>query len=447
LYNNILEIIHAYNLIYLRTFEENLNKQRESGDNRCERLNTFYNSWLKLTDREIDKELKSDSFKLLLSDYTNSVVDLHASFRKLGYPVDYFDWISDISRQNFMSLPFSIPRELKLSRFHVIYTNRKTRLLHYQGLDDDSGDDINKERKKADRKQPLLIVYAPINRFHIMDLNPNRSVVRNLLSHSIDVYLLDLGYTTKEDGDLSLDDYINYVNDAVQITKDKSGVGKISILGYCWGGILALIYTAQKNNDNVKSLALMATPVDFSKDNTILASWSREIDIDKMMNEFGNMSGQVLDLLFILRNPPRYTFDKYLKLFEKLNDAEFVDTFFDVEKWLYDTPSAPGSLFRQIINDCYKNNLLIIPNKMKIDSTEHHRQQIDLRNVTVPLLMIDAEKDDLVTTDSALVVGNYVSSKDKKSMINPGGHVALCISDTAHEKLWPKVAEWILSKK
>ena len=86
-----------------------------------------------------------------------------------------------------------------------------------------------------------------------MDLNPNRSVVRNLLSHSIDVYLLDLGYTTKEDGDLSLDDYINYVNDAVQITKDKSGVGKISILGYCWGGILALIYTAQKNNDNVKS--------------------------------------------------------------------------------------------------------------------------------------------------------------------------------------------------
>ena len=84
---------------------------------------------------------------------------------------------------------------------------------------------------------------------------------------------------------------------------------------------------------------------------------------------------------------------------------------------------------------------------MKIDSTEHHRQQIDLRNVTVPLLMIDAEKDDLVTTDSALVVGNYVSSKDKKSMINPGGHVALCISDTAHEKLWPKVAEWILSKK
>jgi polyhydroxyalkanoate synthase len=441
----MIQIIHAYNLIYLRTFEENFSKPREG-----KRLNDFYNSWLKLMDGEVDKELKSDSFKSLLSDYTDSLVELHASFRKLGCPTEYFDWISDIARQNFMSLPFSIPRELKLSRFDVIYTNRKTRLLHYRSHNHDPGDDINKERNRDYRKQPLLMVYAPINRFHTMDLNLKRSVVRNLLSHRIDVYLLDLGYTTREDSHLSLYDYINHLNDAVQIIKDNSGLDRVSILGYCWGGILALIYTAQKNN-NVKSLALMATPVDFKKDNTILANWSRAINIDKMMEEFGNMSGLVMDLLFIMRNPPRYAFDKYLKWFEKSNDAEFVDTFFDVERWLYDTPSVPGNLFRQIINDCYKNNLLIIPNKMEIDNTEQQRQQhlqrIDLRNVTVPLLMIDAEKDDLVTTDSALDVSKYVSSKDKKSMINPGGHVALCISDTAHKKLWPEVAEWILSKE
>ena len=89
---------------------------------------------------------------------------------------------------------------------------------------------------------------------------------------------------------------------------------------------------------------------------------------------------------------------------------------------------------------------------MKINSREPHleqqrqQQHIDLTNITVPLLMIDAEKDDLVTTDSALAVSNYVSSKEKKSMLNPGGHVALCISDMAHKKLWPEVAQWVLSK-
>jgi polyhydroxyalkanoate synthase len=53
------------------------------------------------------------------------------------------------------------------------------------------------------------------------------------------------------------------------------------------------------------------------------------------MDEFGNMNGQLLDILFVMRNPPRYPFDKYLKLFEKLNDTEFVNTFFDVERWLF----------------------------------------------------------------------------------------------------------------
>jgi polyhydroxyalkanoate synthase len=63
------------------------------------------------------------------------------------------------------------------------------------------------------------------------------------------------------------------VKDAVQDIKDKTGTAKVSILGYCWGGIIALIYSAL-NNENLRSLTLMATPVDFSKDNTILANWS-----------------------------------------------------------------------------------------------------------------------------------------------------------------------------
>jgi polyhydroxyalkanoate synthase len=93
-----------------------------------------------------------------------------------------------------------------------------------------------------------------------------------------------------------------------------------------------------------------------------------------------------------------------------------------------------------VINNCYKDNLLIA-NKMKIDN-----YSIDLRNITVPLLMIDAEKDDLITTESALAVSDYVSSNEKDFLKSPGGHVALCISDSAHEKLWPKAAKWILSK-
>jgi polyhydroxyalkanoate synthase len=188
----------------------------------------------------------------------------------------------------------------------------------------------------------------------------------------------------------------------------------------------------------------MAVPVDFSKDDTILARWSRAIDVDGMMDEFGHMDGQVLDLGFLMRNPPRYIFDKYLKLFQRAYDPEFVDTFIDVERWLYDTPPIPGVIHRQIINDCYKNNLLI-SGKMEA-AKEGKKQKIDLRKIFVPILSIFAEKDDLVSPASSLAVNDHISSKDKSVLKNPGGHVALCISSNAHKNLWPEVAKWLLSR-
>jgi polyhydroxyalkanoate synthase subunit PhaC len=215
------------------------------------------------------------------------------------------------------------------------------------------------------------------------------------------------------------------------------------MLGYCWGGIFALIYAAL-NNNNIRNLALMATPVDFSKDETVLGTWSKTIESGAMMNEFGQMDGQLLDMIFLMRNPPRYAFDKYLKFLERLHDKEFVSTFIDTESWLYDTPPIPGNLNLQIINDCYKHNLLA-SNKMELDGGK--KQKIDLRKVTVPLLTIVAERDEIISLESALAVNDCVSSKDKATLRNPGGHVALCISNEAHGKLWPEVAKWILENK
>jgi polyhydroxyalkanoate synthase subunit PhaC len=434
-FNNGIQLFNYYNSIYFRTFQQVLKRketQKADGSSKLEDIEAFYNAWLNTMDKEFDKELKSISFMSSLSKYIDSVIDLHSLYRRVGFPVDYVDWMFNSYIQNMMSLATSsILKEYQLSPHDIIYLKGKTRLLHYHSI---------KEKEEENNSKPLLIIYAPINRFHIMDLNPKRSVVRNLLSNGLDIYLLDLGYPTKEDDKLSLDDYVDYVKYAVQAIlkkeeeEERQGQRqenkKISILGYCWGGILALIYTAleatkttQSDDDNntVKSLALMATPVDFSKENTILANWSKAVNIDKMIHEFGDMNGQILDIAFAMRNPPRYTFDKYFKLFKKLYDKEFVNTFIDVERWLYDTPPVPGNLHRQIINNCYKDNLLIA-NKMKIDDN-----YIDLRNITVPVLIIDAEKDDLVTTESAIAVSDYVSSREKDFLKSPGGHVArLC---------------------
>ena len=71
---------------------------------------------------------------------------------------------------------------------------------------------------------------------------------------------------------------------------------------------------------------------------------------------------------------------------------------------------------------------------------------ININRITIPVLSIIAEKDDLVSPISSLVINDYISSKEKEVFRYPGGHVSLCISDTAHKELWPKVANWIKSK-
>lgn len=249
-----------YNSINFRSFQEAYIKK--IGNITTESVETFYNEWLRVSDRNLDNELKSSSFTSLLALYVNVLVELRTILRKAGYQVYYFDWLFDSFVRNIMVFA-SIEKDFDLTPFDTMSVRGKTRLLHYKN--------INKHTQDQEPAHPLLMIFAPINRFHIMDISQERSVVKRLLSQGLDVYLLDWGYPGWEDSSLSLSDYVNYVRDAIEDIKDKTGKNKVSILGYCWGGIIALIYSAL-NNQNVKNLTLMAAPVDFSKDNTILAN-------------------------------------------------------------------------------------------------------------------------------------------------------------------------------
>jgi polyhydroxyalkanoate synthase subunit PhaC len=83
---------------------------------------------------------------------------------------------------------------------------------------------------------------------------------------------------------------------------------------------------------------------------------------------------------------------------------------------------------------------------MEITGKDGKKQKVDLKKISVPILSIIAENDDLVSPDSSAAINDHISSKDKSILKSPGGHVELCIGGNAHRKLWPKVAKWLLSR-
>ena len=109
-----------------------------------------------------------------------------------------------------MYLVSSIQKDFKLTPFDIEYTNGNIRLLHY-----------HTENKNKNDIVSLLIIYAQINRFHIMDIHPSKSVVKHLLSKGLDVYLLDWGYPSSKDNNISLNDYIQYVKEACTVYTRK----------------------------------------------------------------------------------------------------------------------------------------------------------------------------------------------------------------------------------
>ena len=309
----------------------------------------------------------------------------------------------------------------------VVYQDGKMKMLHY----------IPAVAKP--HKVPLLIIYALLNKPYILDLQPDRSVIRRLLAEGFDVYMIDWGTPTEIDKFLTLNDYVNwYTNDAVDFIRRKHVLDSISILGYCMGGTLSVMFTAL-HPEKVKNLILMAAPLDFEADQGLLRLWSKKeyFDPDKIVDIVGNVPGEFLNFGFLLLDPINNLYSKYLKFIDKVDDEEFVRMFFRMEKWINDGIPVAGEAFREFIKMCYQENLLV-KSQLKLNGN-----RVDLNKITMPLLSLVAQYDNLVPPESSMSFNDLVPSKDKEMMVFPTGHIGLSVSSATRAKFWPKVAIWL----
>ena len=308
----------------------------------------------------------------------------------------------------------------------VVYTEDKMKLLHYRRLVD----------KKKLHSTPVLIVYALINRYIMLDLEPGRSFIQNLLNEGLDVYLIDWGYPTGADRYLGLDDYINYFMDtALEWIGSETKTKQINLMGVCMGGTFSVIYAAL-HREKVKNLITLATPTEFDIDDAGLFLWAKGIDVDKAVEGLGNLPGDIANILYLLVTPVA-TVNKYIQFLEGLENPKFVSTFLRMEKWIFDSPDMAGEVFREWIRDLLQQNLLI-KNQLILDG-----QKVDLRKIKCPLLNVFGKNDYLAPPSTAKPLSKAVSSKDVTTIGVDTGHVGIFVGSTSYKTISPRIAKWI----
>jgi len=292
----------------------------------------------------------------------------------------------------------------------------------------------------ATYKTPILIVYALVNTYKMLDIQPDRSYIKNLLNAGFDVYLIDWGYPGKADRFLSMDDYVNgYINNCVDFIRKKNRIEKINILSICQGGTLSVIYSSLFPN-KIKNLVTHVTPIDFSTNDGLLFKWSRDMDFDKLVDaNHGLVPGDFLNQGFDMLKPMMKV-QKQQTLSNSLDDKDKLMNFLRMEKWISESPDQAGECFRQFMKELYQQNKLIK------GELEVGNKKVNLKNLTSPLLNIYATEDHLVPPAATIPLNDYVGSKDKELYSFKGGHIGVFVGGKSQKELAPAVTKWLAAR-
>jgi polyhydroxyalkanoate synthase len=296
----------------------------------------------------------------------------------------------------------------------------------------------------------VLIVYALVGRYQMIDLETDRSFVRKLLAEGIDVYYVDWGNPTRAQRFLTIDDYVSgYVDNCVDVVCAREGIDKINLMGICQGGVFSTCYAALFPH-KVARLMLTVTPLDFHGDidtpvrgSGYMNLWARALegeDIDRLIDTVGNSPGPLVGFSFLMMNPIANLTKYSIELLDILDDDKKLLGFLRMERWISDRPNNPGEVVRQWFKDLYQGNKLI-KNELVLGG-----RTVNLKNIAMPVLNIYAEGDVVVPNSCSQGMNGRFGTKDYTELGVPGGHIGTFVGGKAQKILAPSIVKWLTTK-
>jgi polyhydroxyalkanoate synthase len=316
----------------------------------------------------------------------------------------------------------------------LIWTLNKTKLYHYVPV-------VPEEERY---RVPLLLVFAIMNRPHVLDLRPGHSFVEYMINKGHDVYLLDWGDPGPEDKDIGIDDYtLEYLPRVIRKFKSYAGASEFSMLGWCLGALISTLYASLRPDDGLKNLILLTAPLDFSnKEAGGFSRWASDpaFDADQIVDTFGNVPGEMIDTGAKMLKPVENYVSNYMALWERLDNPKVVASWHAMNTWVRELIPMSGEAYRQLINNFYKKNQLM-EGTLKLMG-----EQVDLAKLKANVLNVIAEADHITPPCQSEGVMDKIGSSDKDLHRVPGGHIGIMAGRGAEKTTWPYMDQWLADR-
>ena len=313
---------------------------------------------------------------------------------------------------------FEVGKNVATTEGAVVFENEFFQLLEYKPL-------TTKVYEK-----PFLLVPPCINKFYILDLQPENSLIRYIVSEGHHTFVVSWRNPDESMSGKTWDDYIEHAAiEAIARVQDITGAKKINALGFCVGGTIlgtALAVLAARGEKPVASLTLLTSMLDFS-DTGILDIFIDETSVQYRESEMGKgglLKGQELASTFSFLRPNdlvwNYVVGNYLK-------GETPPPF-DLLYWNSDSTNLPGPFYAWYLRHTYFENSLIKPGHLKVCG-----QGVDLNLLDMPAYIYGSREDHIVPIGGAYASTQHLPGK-KRFVMGASGHIAGVINPPAKKK-------------
>jgi polyhydroxyalkanoate synthase len=317
---------------------------------------------------------------------------------------------------------FEVGRNLATTEGQVVYENELFQLIQYAPL------------TKTVHERPLLMVPPCINKYYILDLQPENSLVRYAVEQGNTVFLVSWRNPDQSLAGTTWDDYIEKgAINAINIARDITKQDKLNVLGFCVGGTLlstALAVLAARGEQPAAGVTLLTTFLDFS-DTGVLNVFVDEAQVqlrEQTLKSGGLMPGRDLASTFSSLRPNDLVWNYVQSNYLKGNEPPP----FDLLYWNSDSTNLPGPMFCWYLRNTYLENSLKVPGKLKVAG-----EKVDLSKIAAPAFIYASREDHIVPWNSAYQSTRILNNKNpelNKFILGASGHIAGVINPAAKKK-------------